>query len=510
MDFTLRPYQSRSIQDLRDGIKSGYRAQILMIPTGGGKTLCAASLLDAVKEKGSRAAFVVDRVSLVDQTSAVFDTYGIPHGVMQGSHWRCRPYEPIQICSAQTLARRGFPNGLDLLIVDECHVQHKAVVDFIKNNPRVKVVGLSATPFAKGLGGVFDNLVNVVTQEQLIAEGFLCPIKAYAAIAPDMTGAKVKFNGEWDDTEIDIRSTAIVGDIVAEWQDKTTKHFGGPVKTICFSASVAHGEDLCRAFGDAGFRFQQISYKDTNDEDRKALIDEFRRADSDIVGLVSCEALSKGFDVPDILCGIGARPYRKSLSSHIQQVGRVMRPAPGKTFALWLDHAGNWLRFREDTDDIAANGLHKLDDGNAPDGKTRKEPTEEDMAQYKCGDCKFVMPKSAPSCPACGWTRPRRLALVEHKEGEMIEVSGALSKLKPWQTDKEHVWKQLCGTGLYRYSQDETRAEKWAKANYLSIYGTWPRHAMRNIEPAAASPELMGWLKHKQIAYAKSKHRKAA
>lgn len=516
--LSMRPYQARSIEALREGARAGNRAQVLMAPTGAGKTVIACALMEAVAAKMTRAAFVVDRVSLVDQTSRQFDRYGIAHGVIQGSHPRTRPWERIQVCSAQTLARRGFPDGLELLIVDECHTMFKGVVDFIAANPGVRVIGLSATPFTKGLGAVYSNLVNVTTQAQLIEEGFLCPIKAYAAIAPDMEGARLKFDGEWNDEDIHDRATAIIGDIVAEWIDKTQLHFSGPVKTIVFSADVAHGEDLCRQFNQAGYRFEQISYKDSNDDRRKALIDEFSKPDSDIIGLVSCEALAKGFDVPDIRCGIGARPYRKSLSSHIQQIGRVMRPYPGKEFALWLDHAGNYLRFIEDTEDIASNGMSELDDSKALDAKVRKHE-KEDKGDHKCGGCSYIMPKSAPTCPMCGWSRPTRQSLVETSDGVMIEVNGKTTSTKhAWQADKDAVWAQMCFYALRKYTDPAAkeqvngsidRAERFAKANYCSMYDTWPRLAMRNIEPQQPSPELLKWFRHKNIQYVKA-IRKAA
>src|SRR5690348_6288270 len=99
-EIKLRPYQLDSIEGLRVGMRNGHRAQVLMAPTGAGKTVIGAHLSDEVNKKGRRAAFVVDRVNLVDQTSAVFDKYGIPHGVIQADHWRKRLYERIQICSA--------------------------------------------------------------------------------------------------------------------------------------------------------------------------------------------------------------------------------------------------------------------------------------------------------------------------------------------------------------------------------------------------------------------------
>ena len=89
-------------------MRNGGRAPIPMAPTGAGK-LCRRGADARRGRKMARAAFVVDRVSLVDQTSATFDQYGIPHGVMQGSHWRCRPYERIQICSVQDIGAARVP-----------------------------------------------------------------------------------------------------------------------------------------------------------------------------------------------------------------------------------------------------------------------------------------------------------------------------------------------------------------------------------------------------------------
>lgn len=147
----LRPYQEAILGNLRDGFIAGHRAQILYAPTGAGKTEMAIELLCATADKGNRAAMVLDRVVLCNQTSERLDKYGISHGVLQAGHWRFRPHELIQVCSAQTLEKRGsFPN-LKLLIVDEAHQTRQQTIQFINQNPSVKVVGLTATPFTKGL-----------------------------------------------------------------------------------------------------------------------------------------------------------------------------------------------------------------------------------------------------------------------------------------------------------------------------------------------------------------------
>lgn len=501
MSLELRDYQIAAIEGLREGVRQGHRSQILYAPTGAGKTVVATKLMQEAQAKGSRAAFVVDRVSIIDQTSLMFDQYGVAHGVMQGDHWRRRGFERIQVASAQTLARRGVMEDLQLLVVDEAHVVYDSVRKLMAREGLI-VVGLTATPFTKGLGSLFTNVVNVTTTDKLTAEGWLAPLKVYAARQADMTGARTKFDGEWADDEMETRGLTIVGDIVTEWTKQVYAHFNGPAKTLVFSATVRHGEEICRQFQEQGHNFQQISYKDGNDETRRALIEEFRKPDSEIVGLVSCEALAKGFDVPDVKVGISARPYRKSLSGQIQQIGRLMRMAPGKEYALLLDHAGNYLRFRNDMERVFAEGVSDLSKADY-DSKVRKEPEEKEREAYLCGGCKTVLRMSATHCPACGWERPKRITEVLNLPGELVEIGR--KKVPSWMEDKESVWRQVCGLALDRKGGDVVAAERWAKAQYRNLYDSWPRHAMRNITPEAPCYELQRKVQSNLIRYFKSR-----
>jgi DNA repair protein RadD len=499
-EFELRPYQLESIERLRQGIRDGHRSQILCAPTGSGKTIIAAYLMDAAARKYNRVAFIVDRVNLVDQTSAVLEGYGIEHGVIQAGHWRWKPQERVQVCSAQTLEKRGFLNECQLLVVDEAHCVRKQTAALIKNHADLKVLGLSATPFTKGLNDLYTNIVNVTTTDALVAEGHLVPVKMYAAKAIDMAGAKV-VAGEWADRDIEERGLKIIGDVVGEWIDKTTKHYGGPVKTIVFSATVDHGEELCKQFNAAGFNFQQISYRDGNDDRRRELIAEFRKEDSEIHGLVSCEVFTKGFDVPDILCGISCRPYRKSFSSHIQQLGRVMRPHPGKQDALWLCHSGNLIGFREEMYDLFANGVQSLEDGKR-DQKVRKEPTEREKDLFACS-CGYMLRAGMMRCPACGKER-QRLSMVENVDGEMVALGKHEEpKLPSYLVDREAVWRQLCGHALERKKGDPEAARKFALAQYRNLYRAWPQHEFDASNIEAPHPMLVRKVQQGIIAWAK-------
>lgn len=499
----LRPYQLDAIDGLRAGIRHGHRAQLLVAPTGAGKTVMAAHLMAEAQEKGTPTAFLVDRIVLVDQTSRTLDRYDIDHGCIQAGHWRYRPNALTQICSAQTIEKRGFFPGCKLLIVDEAHVVRKQTAALIKNRTDIKVVGLTATPFTKGLGEIYSNLVNVTTTEQLQQDGFLVPLLPYAAKAIDMAGAKT-IAGEWSDREVESRGLKIIGDILEEWTDKTAKHFGGPVKTIVFSATVDHGAEICRQFQQAGFNFQQISYKDANDNRRRELIEEFGKSDSSILGLVACEVLTKGFDVPDVLCGIAARPYRRSLSSHIQQLGRVLRPAVGKTFALWLDHAGNYMRFYDDTAQVFSSGVQGLEDESL-DAKVRPEPKERDYERLKCRGCGFVLPIKAQRCPACGLEKLQR-SMVETVAGEMVLVGSKMVEAVgkyAYLARRGDVWRQLVHLAAQRKPDDIDAAQRWAQAKYHSIYGEFARRRVETTDPMPPSPELVNKIRSDNIRWAK-------
>ena len=482
----LRPYQNDTLNALREGFSKGYRSQILYSPTGGGKTEMAIALMAATKQKGNKAAMVLDRIILCDQTSKRLDKYRIDHGVMQSGHWRYRPSENIQVCSAQTLERRGSFPGLQLLIVDECHATRQQTVDFVKQNKNVKVIGLTATPFTKGLANTYENVVNVITTKQLVDQKILVPLRVFLAKEIDMEGAK-KVAGEWSEAEAGKRGMQITGDIVSEWIKKTHEVFGKPVKTIVFCSGVAHGTDLARKFAEQGYNFVSISYRD-DDQFKQDAIEDFSKPDTKIHGLIATDILTKGFDVPDVLIGVSARPFSKSLSSHIQQMGRVMRGAPGKEFALWLDHAGNYLRFRQDWEEIYENGVNSLDDGKE---KAKKEPTEKEKKESKCPACGHLWPAGSDTCLNCGHVRESR--------NQIFSVPGELQELGPTAKADKQTWWGMCYWMVTFHGWSSGRAAH----TYREKFGAWPRGLEDKL--IAPSPEFDKFVRAKLIRYLKGK-----
>ena len=489
----LREHQLAVVDKLKQGFLEGHRCQLLYAPTGFGKTEVAMSIMKRVADGFKKTAMVLDRIVLVEQTSLRLGKYDIDHGVMQAGHWRYRPAHRIQICSAQTLEKRkSFPE-IDLLIVDECHVQRIKTTQFIRDNPHIKVIGLTATPFTKGLGSTYTNVVGATSTGELVEKGWLVPLRVFIAKEINMEGAK-KVAGEWAQDEVSKRGMEITGDVVSEWVKKTHEVFGGPRKTIVFCSGVDHGRDLQQQFAESGYKFISISYKE-DDDYKRTVIEDFSRPDTDIVGLIATDILTRGFDVTDVMIGVSARPFSKSFSSHVQQLGRVMRPHQGKEFGLWLDHSGNYLRFREDWDELFTDGVKTLKEGGE---KAKNEPPEKVKKESKCPKCQALWVWPDDKCGGCGFIRVRMSSVVS-KPGQLEELQAASKNLS---IEKQSFYSQI----LY-YARARGFKDGWAAHKYKEKFGVWPRGLTETSE--LPTPATVSWIKSRAIAFAKSKARAA-
>ena len=370
-------------------------------------------------------------------------------------------------------------------------------------------IGLTATPFSKGMGQHWDGMVNVIPTRALIEGGHLIQPKMYVAKSPEEAELGLTKFGEFSDESASTAGIRIVGDVVAEWIGKTHEHFGGPAKTIVFSPTVEHGRELCAAFQAAGYNFQQVSYRDKSDEERAAKIDEFRRPDSQIHGLVSCGVLTKGFDVPDCMIGISCKPYRKSLSGHMQEIGRIMRPAPGKTTALWLDHAGNLERFALDMFDVWDNGAGELDKAEKRDTEKR-ERNEQTFKAVVCPECSGALRGNI--CTGCGWEKPARSGIVE-EEGTLVEFAQKKGAMQPRAGlradclgDPRAVWVAALSYTLERSRKGEDAARKWAYSVFRGIYPTGKLgFGWYEMRPGMPRPDALGLIEREVKRFRNSK-----
>jgi superfamily II DNA or RNA helicase len=255
-----------------------------------------------------------------------------------------------------------------------------------------------------------------------------------------------------------------------------------------FASGVEHGVHLARKFQEQGHNFICISYKD-DDEWKKQVIEDFSKPDTQITGLIATDILTKGFDVSDVMIGVSARPFSKSLSSHIQQMGRVMRGHDDKEFAVWLDHSGNYLRFREDWDKVFEEGVEVLDDGKE---KAKKEPTEKAKQESKCPQCAALWPTGSDTCYNCGHVKEKKNKVFS-LDGEMVELTGNISK-----DSKQEFWSQLVWY---------MRVQGWSKGRaantYKDKFGVWPR-GLRDDTPALPSDDTRKFIDKKLKQFLRS------
>jgi hypothetical protein len=143
-------------------------------------------------------------------------------------------------------------------------------------------------------------------------------------------------------------------------------------------------------------------------------------------GVSSCDIISEGFDVPVVTAAILLRPT-KSLGLHLQQIGRVLRPAPGKERAIVIDHVGNVAECLADVWSLN-HGRAEDDRVWSLDGKEKGEKGEGTVK--RCPECFAMIAGGCTICPECGEE-------LEKKRGELPQLDGNLDELPEWMPPPE-------------------------------------------------------------------------
>ncbi len=339
----LRPYQSAALDQLRALLLRGAKRLALIAPTGSGKTVMFSEIIRSATARGKRSLVLAHRRELIDQTIEKLTAFGVAAGVIMADDPRRDDHLPVQVASIQTLANRldRLPPA-DLIITDEAHhavsPSYRAVLDAY---PDAIVIGPTATPWRLdrfGLADIFEGSVVAATPAELMAIGALVNYDAFAYDSPDLHDVGL-VAGEFNQRDLGLacNTDVLVGSVVREYIAHANTR-----RAILFPVNVEHSRALVAEFQSAGVVAEHVDAK-TPTEIRKQAMVRFRTGD--LVVLSSVGVLTEGFDAPAAEVCILARPT-KSLSLHLQMIGRVLRPSPetGKARALIHDHAGNLLR----------------------------------------------------------------------------------------------------------------------------------------------------------------------
>jgi DNA repair protein RadD len=414
---SLRPHQVLAVEAIRKAFASGKRAPCYQLPTGGGKTVVFAYIAQEAAKRGTRVLILVHRRELLLQGSRALREIGLSHGLIAPA--LPPSHAQVRIASVQTLVRRlDHVPPPDLVVIDEAH--HAVAGSWrrvLEYWPRAWVLGVTATPArldGKGLGvrvgGVFDHLVLGPSVEELTEDGYLVPADVYAPpMKADLGGVRTRL-GDFDRGEIRVRMDrpVITGDAVEHYLRLAAGRPG-----IAFCASVEHARHVAEAFAAAGVPAESIDGS-LGDGDRDAVLARLASGETRI--LTSCEIVSEGFDLPAVEVAILLRPTQ-SLTLYLQQVGRVLRPSPGKASATILDHVGN----------VERHGLPDADRTWDLNGARRRRTGEAPVR--RCPVC-FACHPPAPVCPACGHV----YEVAPRREGPQA-VDGVLQKVGRRATD---------------------------------------------------------------------------
>ena len=518
---TLRPYQVKALNRLREKFSLGIRRVLLVAPTGAGKTTIAGELISGALSKGNRCIFLAHRTELIEQCSDRLDQMGIKHGIIQAGAKRRNPDAMVQVASVMTLLNRDHYDA-QILIVDEAHRSPSS--SYIKiieryNNPFI--CGLSATPYrmdGKGLGKIerkgledfqlYEDLLEVASVQELTDLGYLVMPTVYGAPEVDLSNVKITA-GDYNkrDTAKAMEGTVLRGDLLKNWARKcseatgTIAEFdegGRLVKTNCnactivFAPSIKQSHIIVEQFKNAGVAAAHVDGK-TKPEIRRQLLNDLRSRKLTV--LSNYMIVSEGFDLPHLEAIIGARPTR-SRNLVKQMIGRLMRPDDDKRFAFLFDHA-DWTRTHGFVNEPEKYTLESRE--KRPRKGDAKAPVRE------CPGCTALVHISTPVCNECGYEFPKRE--LQYTDEEFVELNSAninsgrpRAHAVPVEERQENFdrWCLRC--------EEEGYKPNWARMQYQRVYGEWPSR-----QTGIATPKFFWqYQKRYEKAMAKKQQEEAA
>ncbi|MDR5897464.1 DEAD/DEAH box helicase [Halomonas vilamensis] len=355
----LRPYQQEAVKRVVAHFRQSSEPAVVVLPTGSGKSLVIAELARLAKGRVLVLAHVRE---LVEQNHAKFEAYGLKADIFSAGLKRKEAARQVVFGSVQSVVRNlaSFNDaGFTLLVIDECHrvslddnASYRQVIDHLRaQNPTLKILGLTATPFRLGQGFIYhrhyhgmvrgddDAFFRDCVFEQplrlMVKQGYLTKPERrdmavahydFSALAPGSHGA---FREE--DLNRVVAGNRATPQIIADMIAHAREREG----VMIFAATVAHADEI---MGYLPSEQAALITGETASETRTRLIDAFKARE--LKYLVNVAVLTTGFDVPHVDLIAILRPT-ESVSLYQQIVGRGLRLSPGKDDCLVLDYAGN-------------------------------------------------------------------------------------------------------------------------------------------------------------------------
>lgn len=514
----LRDYQRRQLGHAAISIRDRISRLLLQLPTGGGKTHELAALALCAQLVGLRVLILATRTRLVRQAHERLEEFGVPHGIiaaqMRGMLDR---FQLVQVASVDTLHRRCMVDSrmplpsADVVIFDEAHMAvARSRMALLDQYPNAVRIGFTATPARKSGGSLaagFDRLILGPSILDLIRAGQLVRPRIYNA--PVVTQQELRALPK--DAASDyaegasatlFRRPKLLGDVVANWLRLVAGR-----RTIVFACNKAHGADLTREFCEAGIAAELLTDQDDETE-REAVVSRLESGQTLVV--INCFLMAYGIDIPAVEAIVLARPTR-SLTMYLQMVGRGLRPAPGKSECVLIDHGRV----------VESLGLPHADRDWTLDQR-RNVNAEAEQCQGSrsgvekprtCPECAhmWVVSEDGTGCRQCGWKPVPSARAVQVEDADLTELEEQDQKTAAvQQAALREFYAQALQHGIQHQAQ--VWAEKPGRVKATAWHRTADKFAVphepfpRWIWDERAKPcssEVAGWIKSQQIRFAK-------
>ncbi len=496
--YKLRDYQIDLVKRINESLAEGIKKILGVAPTGSGKTVSFTEFIKRQVEQGRSVLILVHRRELVFQASDKLTSFGIEHGIIMSGEAKSLLHS-AQVASIQTLVARLRRNRInpplaDVLIVDEAH--HATATTYLKifeHYPEAAIVGFTASPCRKdgrGLGAVFETMIEGPSIAELTEQGHLVPCQYYSPTKKDLLkleGLKIQ-RGDFNEKDLAERvdTPEIHADIVLTFS-RICPH----LQALCYAVSIKHAIHIRDCFVEAGYKCEYIS-GETPKPDRDEILNKFKLGEIQII--VNCMVLVEGYDAPTASCCILARPT-KSFGLYLQMVGRVLRPFPGKHSAIILDHAGSVHEhgFIDEPIPWSLEPGQKIKERKAKTKTTKKQPIE-------CKECNLIY-RHQRECPGCGWMPEIKGKVINIIDGELTRMSrdGFQQELKQSAIEQEYFLAELT------WIQEQRNYKSgWVSVQYKNRYGVWPKRSTK-AKPIKPSHETLAFIRRENRKYAQQR-----
>lgn len=444
----LRPYQRECVDAAFQWVSTHEGNPLLVIPTGGGKSLVMGTLVHEALSNApnARALILAHRKELIVQNvRAVASVMPLAQIGINSAGLKSRDTtSAVIVAGIQSVARKPFELGaFDVILIDEAHLVpteddtlYRKFIDAAQvQNPNVRFIGLTATPYRlgfgvlhRGPGALFTDIAYEASVKQLIEDGYLCPLISRATLAQLSVEGVGTRGGEFVpgalEKAVDVDETT--ADVVREMCEM----FAGRNKWLVFCAGVQHAEHVAEALQAAGIKASCV-HGNLDAETRKRRLWDFK--EGRLQALTSMDVLTTGYDEPAIDAIAMLRPT-KSTGLYVQMVGRGFRRHPSKENTLILDFAGNVARHGP----VDAIDSSRFKEKGSGEGSV---PTK------TCPECRCICMAGVKVCPECNYEFP---------ELEAAPLLGEASMLPILSTEKPPVtWYEVSSVEYHYHQRDD-------------------------------------------------------